>query len=154
MKLGVLIFFSIGCFCALSGWGQVGLLSKGNWVKIAVPNEGVYKLSGAQFKAMGFTGSVNANQVQLYGMDLTTLSEKVPTGLPDSLMEIAIEMQDGGDGILDDQDQFLFYAQGHYQWVHTAISEAPIRQKITINDSLYFFINSFFNPFCVLVLVV
>jgi hypothetical protein len=141
MKLGVLTFFLIGCCCSLSGWGQVGLLSKGNWVKIAVPNEGVYKLSGAQFKAMGFTGNVNANQVQLYGMDLTTLSEKVPSGLPDSLMEIAIEMQDGGDGILDDQDQFLFYAQGHYQWVHLAISEAPIRQKITSNDSLYFFLH-------------
>jgi hypothetical protein len=140
MKLGVLTFFLIGCCCALPGWGQVGLLSKGNWVKIAVPNEGVYKLSGAQFKAMGFTGNVNANQVQLYGMDLTVLSEKVPTGLPDSLMEIAIEMQDGGDGILDDQDQFLFYAQGHYQWVHSAISEAPIRQKITSNDSIYFFL--------------
>ena len=140
MKLGVLTFFLIGCCCALPGWGQVGLLSKGNWVKIAVPNEGVYKLSGAQFKAMGFTGNVNANQVQLYGMDLTVLSEKVPTGLPDSLMEIAIEMQDGGDGILDDQDQFLFYAQGHYQWVHSAISEAPIRQKITSNDSLFFFL--------------
>ena len=140
MKLGVLTFFLIGCCCALPGWGQVGLLSKGNWVKIAVPNEGVYKLSGAQFKAMGFTGNVNANQVQLYGMDLTVLSEKAPTGLPDSLMEIAIEMQDGGDGILDDQDQFLFYAQGHYQWVHSAISEAPIRQKITSNDSLYFFL--------------
>jgi len=140
MKLGVLTFFLIGCCCALPGWGQVGLLSKGNWVKIAVPNEGVYKVSGAQFKAMGFTGNVNANQVQLYGMDLTVLSEKVPTGLPDSLMEIAIEMQDGGDGILDDQDQFLFYAQGHYQWVHSAISEAPIRQKITSNDSIYFFL--------------
>jgi len=140
MKLGVLTFFLIGCCCALSGRGQVGLLSKGNWVKIAVPNEGVYKCSGAQFKAMGFTGNVNANQVQLYGMDLTILSEKVPTVLPDSLMEIAIEMQDGGDGIFDDQDQFLFYAQGHYQWVHSAISEAPIRQKITSNDSLYFFL--------------
>jgi hypothetical protein len=140
MRLVVLTFFLIGCCCALSGRGQVGMLSKGNWVKIAVPNEGVYQLTGAQFKAMGFTGNVNANQVQLYGMDLTLLNEKVPTGLPDSLTEIAIEMQDGGDGILDDQDKFLFYAQGHYQWVHTAISEAPIRQKITSNDSLYFFL--------------
>jgi hypothetical protein len=41
-------------------------------------------------------------------MDLTKLSEKVPNTLPDSLTEIAIEMQDGGDGIFDDQDQFLF----------------------------------------------
>lgn len=140
MKLGVLTFFLIGCCCSLSGWGQVGMLSKGNWVKIAVPNEGVYQLSGAQFKVMGFTGKVNANQVQLYGMDLANLSEKVPSTFPDSLMEIAIEMQDGGDGIFDDQDQFLFYAQGHYQWVKSGSSEAPIRQKITSNDSLYFFL--------------
>ena len=140
MKLRVLTFFLIGCCISLSGWGQVGILSKGNWVKIAVPNEGVYQLTGAQFKAMGFSGKVNANQVQLYGMDLSNLSEKVPNGLPDSLTEMAIEMQDGGDGILDDQDKFLFYAQGHYKWVSSNLNEAPIRQKITSNDSLYFFI--------------
>ena len=140
MKLVVLTFFLIECCISLSVWGQVGMLSKGNWVKIAVPNEGVYQLTGAQFKAMGFTGKVNANQVQLYGMDLTNLSEKVPNALPDSLTEMAIEMQDGGDGILDDQDQFLFYAQGHYKWVKSNLNEAPIRQKITSNDSLYFFI--------------
>ena len=140
MKLGVLTFFLIGCCLTLPGWGQVGMLSKGNWVKIAVPNEGVYKLTGAQFKAMGFTGKVNANQVQLYGMDLSILSEKVPNNLSDSLTEIAIDMQDGGDGFLDDQDQFLFYAQGHYKWVKSNLNEAPIRQKITSNDSLFFFI--------------
>jgi len=140
MRLGVLTFFLLGCCYTYTACGQVGMLSKGSWVKIAVPNEGVYQLNGAQFKAMGFTGKVNANQVQLYGMDLTNLNEKVPAGLPDSLVEIAIEMQDGGDGILDDQDKFLFYAQGHYQWVHSTISEAPIRQKITTNDSLYFFL--------------
>jgi hypothetical protein len=140
MKIVVLTFLLIGCCFTLPGWGQVGMLSKGNWVKIAVPNEGVYQLTGAQFKAMGFTGKVNANQVQLYGMDLSILSEKVPNALPDSLTEIAIDMQDGGDGTLDDQDQFLFYAQGHYTWVKSNLNEAPIRQKITSNDSLYFFI--------------
>jgi hypothetical protein len=140
MKHGVLTFFLIGCCFTLPGWGQVGLLSKGNWVKIAVPDEGVYQLTGAQFRAMGFTGKVNANQVQLYGMDLANLNEKVPQSLPDCLTEIAIEMQDGGDGILDDQDKFLFYAQGHYQWIKSAVGEAPIRQKITSNDSLYFFL--------------
>jgi hypothetical protein len=140
MRIVVLTFFLIGCCFTLPGLGQVGMLSKGNWVKIAVPNEGVYQVTGAQFKAMGFTGKVNANQVQLYGMDLSILSEKVPNGLPDSLTEIAVEMQDGGDGILDDQDQFLFYAQGHYQWIKSTVSEAPIRQKITSNDSLYFFL--------------
>jgi len=140
MKPAVLTFFFIGCCFPIFGWGQVGMLSKGNWVKIAVPNEGVYRLTGAQFKAMGFSGKTNASQVQLYGMDLANLSEKVPNALPDSLTEMAIEMQDGGDGIFDDQDQFLFYAQGHYKWVHTNQLEAPIRQKITSNDSLYFFL--------------
>ena len=140
MKLTVLTFFFIGCCFPIFGWGQVGMLSKGNWVKIAVPNEGVYRLTGAQFKAMGFTGKTNASQVQLYGMDLANLIEKVPNGLPDSLTEMAIEMQDGGDGIFDDQDQFLFYAQGHYKWIKSKIDEAPIRQKMTSNDSLYFFL--------------
>ena len=140
MRLVVLTFFLIGCCFPILGWGQVGMLSKGNWVKIAVPNEGVYKLTGTQFKAMGFADKLNANQIQLYGMDLTKLSEKVPNALPDSLTEMAIEMQDGGDGIFDEQDQFLFYAQGHYKWISTNLLEAPIRQKITSQDSLYFFL--------------
>jgi len=140
MKLCVLTFFLIGCCCSLQGWGQVGMLSKGNWVKIAVPNEGVYQLTGAQFKAMGISGKVNASQVQLFGMDLTRLQERVPFGLPDSLTELAIEIQDGGDGIVDDQDKLLFYAQGKYNWIKSNHFEAPIRQKITSNDSLYFFL--------------
>jgi hypothetical protein len=120
--------------------GQVGMLSKGNWVKIAVPNEGIFQLTGAQLKGMGFAGKINANQVQLYGMDLTHLQEKVPVGLPDSLTELAIEMQDGGDGFLDDQDRFLFYAQAKNNWVQSNSLEAPLRQKIASNDSLYFFL--------------
>jgi hypothetical protein len=140
MRLGVLTFLFIGCCFSISVWGQIGMLSNGNWVKIAVPNEGVYQLTGAQFKAMGFAGKLNANQVQLYGMDLGNLNEKVPNILPDSLSEMAIEMLDGGDGILDDQDKFLFYAQGHYKWIKSTMDEAPIRQKMTTNDSLYFFL--------------
>jgi hypothetical protein len=140
MRLGVLTFLLIGCCFSISVWGQIGMLSNGNWVKIAVPNEGVYQLTGAQLKAMGFASKLNANQVQLYGMDLANLTEKVPNTLPDSLSEMAIEMQDGGDGILDDQDRFLFYAQGHYKWIKSVMDEAPIRQKISSNDSLYFFL--------------
>lgn len=140
MRYGVLTFFLIGCCCSLSLMGQVGMLSKGNWVKIAVPNEGVYQLTGAQLKGMGWTGKINANQVQLFGMDLAQLTEKVPIGLPDSLTELAIEMQDGGDGILDDQDRFLFYAHGKYKWVQSNTLEAPIPHKISTNDSLYFFL--------------
>lgn len=120
--------------------GQVGMLSRGNWAKIAVPNEGVYQLTGAQLKGMGWTGKINANRVQLFGMDLAQLTEKVPIGMPDSLTELAIEMQDGGDGILDDQDRFLFYAQGKNNWVQSNTLEAPYRQKISTNDSMYFFL--------------
>lgn len=140
MRYVVLTFFLIVCVGTLNLLGQVGMLAKGNWVKIAVPNEGVFQCTGAQLKSMGFTGKLNANQVQLFGMDLSKLTEKVPAGLPDSLTEIAIEMQDGGDGFFDDQDRFLFYAQGKIKWVGSDGLEAPIRQKIVNNDSLYFFI--------------
>lgn len=140
MRYLVLTFFLIACCSSQRLAGQVGLLSKGNWVKIAVPNEGVFQLTGAALKAMGFTGNLNAKQIQLYGMDLTDLEEKVPIGLPDSLTELSIDMQDGGDGVLDDQDRFLFYAQGKNKWVQSNLMEAPIRQKITSNDSLYFFL--------------
>lgn len=140
MRYVVLTFFLIGCCCSQSLMGQVGMLSKGNWVKIAVPNEGIYQVTGAQLNSMGLTGKLNANLVQLYGMDLTDLEEKVPIGLPDSLTELSIDMQDGGDGILDDQDRFLFYAQGKNKWLQSNLMEAPIRQKISSNDSLYFFL--------------
>ena len=140
MRYGVLTFFLIVCCCSQPLLGQVGMLSKGNWVKIAVPNEGVYQITGAQLNAVGLTGKLNAQLIQLYGMDLSRLEERVPQGLPDTLTELSIEMQDGGDGILDEQDRFLFYAQGKNKWIQTNPLEAPMRQKITSNDSLYFFI--------------
>ncbi len=140
MRYGVLTFFLIVCCCSQPLLGQVGMLSKGNWVKIAVPNEGVYQITGAQLNAVGLTGKLNAQLIQLYGMDLSRLEERVPQGLPDTLTELSIEMQDGGDGILDEQDRFLFYAQGKNKWIQTNPLEAPMRQKITSNDSLYFFL--------------
>ncbi len=140
MRYGVLTFFLIGCCCSLSLMGQVGMLSKGNWVKIGVPNEGVYQVSGAQLKGAGLGAKINSNQVQLFGMDLSKLTERVPNGLPDSLTEMAIEMQDGGDGIFDDQDILLFYAQGKEKWVQNNSNEGAVRNKIVLNDSLYFFI--------------
>lgn len=140
MRYGVLTFIIIGCLGFNLGRGQVGLVSKGNWVKIAVPNEGVYQVSGAQLKAMGFTGKINASQVQLFGMDLSNLNEKVPNGFPDSLSEMAIVVEDGGDGILEEQDRFLFYAQGSIKWVKAQKEVYPVRQQVTTNDSLYYFI--------------
>ena len=140
MRYGVLTFLLIGCCFSTGLNGQVGMLSKGNWVKISVPTEGVYQLSGAQLKGLGLGTKINANQVQLFGMDLAKLTEKVPMGLPDSLTELAIEMQDGGDGIFDEQDRLLFYAQGKNKWMFNNATEGVIRNKIVSNDSLYFFV--------------
>ncbi len=140
MRYGVLTFFLIGYFSSLSLMAQLGMLTKGNWVKIAVPGEGVYQVTGAQLKTMGFNGKINSSQVQLFGMDMNKLTEKVPIGLPDSLTELAIDMQDGGDDFLDDQDRFLFYAQGKTSWVNKSGEDYPIRKTIVTNDSLFFFL--------------
>jgi len=118
---------------------QNSQLAKGNWAKIAVKKQGIFKLTGAQLQRLGFTLPINASQLQLFGFNQNALTEKVPAAPTIGLVENAIKVNDGGDGQIDNQDYILFYAEGPVQWNHDAQNGSQ-RFNHLASDSVFYFL--------------
>ena len=91
---------------------QTSPLAKGKWSKIAVNKQGIFKLTGAQIRSLGFSLPIVSSQFQLFGLDPSLLLEKVPANPVFGLAETALKVNDGGDGQIDEGDNVLFYAEG------------------------------------------
>ncbi len=90
---------------AQNTYTKTSVLSKGNWVKIRVKNEGVYQLTPSALKGMGFS---DANKVRLYGYNLPVLPEANIQLLDDDLTEIPLYHNPSGN--------LLFYSRGTTEW--------------------------------------
>jgi hypothetical protein len=68
------------------------------------------------------------------------LSESNPDIPIDDLAETAIMVVDGGDGVFNGSDYFLFYATGPDKWLKDSLNKRFIHQKNIYSDSSYYFI--------------
>ena len=88
------------------------VLKTGNWKKFYVQKSGVYQISKAFLKELGFDVNVDPQKIKIYGnggrMIPLTNSEPYPI----DLAENAIQFVGEGDGVFNDGDYILFYAEG------------------------------------------
>lgn len=104
-------------------------LATGKWVKIRVKNEGVYQLTSAALKSMGFS---NPDKVSLYGYNLPFLPEANIENLDDDLTEIPLYRK--GNGTL------LFYSCGTIEWKRKD-AESPYKHRNNPYSSyVYYFL--------------
>ncbi|MBO4499760.1 MAG: type IX secretion system sortase PorU [Bacteroidaceae bacterium] len=80
------------------------VLSQGYWYKIRVRSTGVYRLTAAKLRAMGFD---DPSKVRLYGYGGALLPESGLENMDDDLKEIPL-WREGGN--------ILFYGQGPLSW--------------------------------------
>ncbi|HJW15669.1 MAG TPA: hypothetical protein VJ499_01035, partial [Flavisolibacter sp.] len=92
------------------------VLATGAWYKFSVDREGIYKIDPSFLAALGIQGAIPSAQIRIYGNGGGMLSESNAEKSIDDLEEIAISVEDGGDGLFSGQDQLLFYARGPDQW--------------------------------------
>ena len=118
------------------------VLASGNWVKLGITQEGVYKIDAPTLSALGLvSGSINASSIRLFGNGGAMLPESNAVPRPDDLQENAIEVVDGGDGIFNNNDYLLFYAPGPNQWLKDNSTQRFIHQKNLYSDTAYYFIS-------------
>ena len=120
--------------------GQNSPLATGKWAKISTSKQGIYKLSGAQLAKLGFTLPIVSSQLQLFGYNLSSLTEKVNASTNPGLSENAIKIIDGGDGQMDATDYILFYNQGPTYWKFDSSLNRVAHQNFATGDSVYYFI--------------
>ena len=117
------------------------VLSTGSWFKIGVKQEGIYKIDIPFLNSLGInTANLPSASIRLYGNGGGMLDENNAVPRQDDLFENAIEVFDGGDGILNGNDYFLFYAAGPNHWIKDSLNQRFIHQKNLYSDTSYYFI--------------
>jgi hypothetical protein len=119
------------------------VLSTGNWYKIAVSEQGLHKIDYNFIKNnCGVEPtSLNTNQIRLFGNGGEMLSEDNAVARHDDLFENAIKIVDGGDGIFNQGDYILFYANGPHTIYYDSAGKRIRHLKNLFNDESYYFLN-------------
>jgi hypothetical protein len=117
------------------------VLATGNWYRIAVKQEGVYKVDMALLTTLGITTTNLASAtIKLYGNGGGVLDENNAIQRTDDLFENPIDISDGGDGLFNGSDYFLFYAPGPHRWLKDSANQSFKHQKNRYSDTSYYYI--------------
>ncbi len=119
------------------------VLVSGKWYKIALKEEGIYSISYSALRQMKL---VNPGYPKIYGNNYGQLSYFNNDPKPDDLKEIAYVMVTGSDGIFNEGDYILFYAQGVNRWRYNYSEGIYSFLRHNYSDSAYYFITSFDVP--------
>ncbi|MFT3845560.1 MAG: type IX secretion system sortase PorU [Lacibacter sp.] len=138
------LFFAI--FFYYSGMAQRtyhsnSVLASGSWYKISVKNTGVYKIDAAFLQSLGInTSNLSSSSIRLFGNGGQMLPEANIIARADDLTENAIHVSDGGDGIFNGSDYFLFYADGPARWIKDSVNRRFRHQKNLYSKESYYYI--------------
>ena len=141
------MLFLLGVFSFIFLWASAqrtykasSVLASGNWFKISVADEGVYKMDVPFLNNLGITGNIPAAQIRLFGNAGGMLPENNSTTRIDDLEENAIWVEDGGDGTLSGADYILFFAKGPHHWIKDSSNKRFIHHKNIYSDRAFYFL--------------
>lgn len=90
-----------------------GVLASGDWYRLTVSEEGIYKIDAAYLAAAGINaGSIDPRTIRIFGNGGKEISENVSVARPSDLVENAIYVQGESDGQFNAGDYVLFYGCG------------------------------------------
>ncbi|MDR2122890.1 MAG: type IX secretion system sortase PorU [Flavobacteriaceae bacterium] len=116
------------------------VLQNGNWYKIKVKQSGVYKIDKNILQSLGIAiNSLNPKTIRIFGNGGKMLPEPTSDFRYDNLQENAIAVFGEDDGVFNNEDYILFYAQGPDDWIRTALNTR--HKKNIYEDYAYYFIN-------------
>jgi len=114
-------------------------LSSGYWIKVKIPEDGIYKLTYSQLVSMGVT---NPSSPRVFGNGGKMLPFNSALARPDDLMENAIWVEKGTDGIFNQGDYILFYGKGPGEWRYNSDEQMFLHTRHLYSDAAYYYITS------------
>ena len=120
-------------------YAEHSVLSSGIWLKVSASSKGICSVYAADLKSFGLD-NVPSGKIKLYGNGGGVLPESNASVAPDDLSELAIWMEDGGDGQFSGSDYFLFYAPGTDQWIWDTLSAKFVFAKNFYADKAFYYI--------------
>ncbi|AWA29708.1 peptidase C25 [Flavobacterium magnum] len=93
------------------------VLSTGDWYRFYVEKSGVYRISKSFLQSLGMKlGNVDPRKIAIYGNGGRMVPMKNSVDYPADLAENALYFDGEADGVFDNQDYILFYAEGVDNW--------------------------------------
>ena len=133
-------------FSTNMAWAQnntyQSVLSEHTWYRLSVTQEGTYQLDYSTLQGMGIDmGSLNPNQIRLFGNPSGALPEKNSETRPDDLTEMAITVTGADDGSFDEGDMVLFYGQEPTRWTLVGTGTKTYqRERNYYSDTTYYYL--------------
>src|SRR6056297_1137188 len=119
------------------------VLNTGEWRKIKVRENGIYKITYNQLSDWGFS---NLADVRVYGFGGKQLSFRVDSEDPYYLPQVPIWMEKGSDGVFNSGDYILFYGNGILNR-HTDAQDKTISAKEhDYSETGHYFITTSLGP--------
>ena len=112
-----------------SRYASESVLNSGKWVKIQVAEDGIYKLTAADLKKMGFS---NLDKVAVYGYGGWPLDEDFSTTYIDDVPEVAVWRG---------ADYLLFYGKGPRKWEYSSSDKSFIHTNNPYSNYGYYFVS-------------
>jgi hypothetical protein len=117
------------------------VLASGNWYKIGVVNSGIYKVTYDDLITLGISsGALSSSNIALFGNGGSILPEANSVNRPSDLVENSIWIHDGGDGMINSGDYFLFYGKGIHSWDIDSSNETFSHTFNVYADKTYYYI--------------
>ena len=113
------------------------VLATGNWHRFYVEKSGVYRISKSFLQSLGFNVNVDPRNIKIYGNGgrMLPLNNSLP--YPDDLEENAIQFVGQDDGVFDNSDYILFYAEGADTWNNESLTSVNL-----FADRTYYYVTS------------
>jgi hypothetical protein len=138
-----MILTAFACFFAQSQrvYKANSVLATGSWYKIAVRDAGVYKIDIPFLAQLGINATnLSSGSVRLFGNGGGMLPEANNIPRPDDLVENAIMVVDGGDGVLNGADYILFFANGVDEWLKDSANKRFAHKKNLYSDKACYYL--------------
>lgn len=121
------------------------VLSSGNWHKVAVNAEGIYKIDYNFIKnTLGADpNSFNLNTLAVFGNGGGMIPDLNSVSRPDDLLENpTLIVDNNGNNKMDDGDYLLFYGQMPDAWSFNSATQSFIHSKNLYSDKTFYFIST------------
>jgi hypothetical protein len=113
------------------------VLANGDWYRFYIEKSGVYKISKGFLEQLGFNTNVDPRKIKIFGNGGRMLPLSNSDFYPPDLAENAIQFIGESDGVFNNDDYILFYAEGVDNWNEESQTHINL-----YSDKSYYYVTS------------
>lgn len=124
-------------------YASSSVLAQGEWYRIGVTRDGVYKITYDLLNSMGIDlSSVNPRNIRIYGNGGGQLPYRASDPHRDDLAENAIYVEGESDNVFDQSDYILFYGESPNTWKYSPSDQHYHHSIHQYSDTTYYFLTT------------